>query len=128
MGPEKQQSAIQAASSENKNVLRQEEDIGLNPVLADYLLQRHGTVDLDPLPSLDPLDPLNWPAWRKNIYLALFAFHGMMGGYVAAGLVPALPIMAENYGVSLSAATYLVSVSVRSTLQHHTGMLSHAGR
>lgn len=26
-----------------------------------YLLQRHGTLDLDPVPSMDPADPYNWP-------------------------------------------------------------------
>ena len=26
----------------------------------EYLLSRHKTVDLDPLPAMDPEDPLNW--------------------------------------------------------------------
>lgn len=30
----------------------------------DYLLQRHGTLDLDPIPSMDPADPYNWPLWK----------------------------------------------------------------
>jgi len=30
----------------------------------DYLIARHGTVDLNPLPTMDPADPLNWPAWK----------------------------------------------------------------
>jgi len=29
-----------------------------------YLLSRHGTHELDPLPSMDPADPLNWPNWK----------------------------------------------------------------
>lgn len=29
-----------------------------------YLLQRHGTLTLDPLPSQDPADPYNWPDWK----------------------------------------------------------------
>ena len=70
MHPEKQQNDILVANSEQKYDLRHQEDISLNPDHADYLLQRHGTVDLDPLPSVDPLDPLNWPTWRKNLYLA----------------------------------------------------------
>lgn len=32
----------------------------------EYLLQRHGTVDLIPLPSIDPNDPLNWPSWKVS--------------------------------------------------------------
>lgn len=84
---------------------------------ADYLLQRHGTTDLDPLPSADPLDPLNWPTWRKNTYLAIFAFHGMMAGFLAAGLVPASALMADAYGKSLTAVSYLVSAQVRKYMQ-----------
>ncbi len=30
----------------------------------EYLVKRHGTYELDPLPSADPNDPLNLPAWR----------------------------------------------------------------
>lgn len=34
-----------------------------------YLIARHGTIDLDPTPSMDPADPYNWPSWkvRKNL-------------------------------------------------------------
>lgn len=35
-----------------------------------YLLQRHGTIDLDPLPSLGDADPYNWSLW-KVILLSL---------------------------------------------------------
>jgi hypothetical protein len=30
----------------------------------NFLIQLHGTADLDPLPSMDLADPLNWPAWK----------------------------------------------------------------
>lgn len=30
----------------------------------DYLQQRHGTLDLDPVPAFDPADPYNWPTWK----------------------------------------------------------------
>lgn len=33
----------------------------------DYLLERHGTLELDPMPSMDPADPYNWPSWKVNI-------------------------------------------------------------
>ena len=29
-----------------------------------YIFERHGTLDLIPMPSADPADPLNWPAWK----------------------------------------------------------------
>jgi len=31
-----------------------------------YLVERHGTLDLDPIPSMDPADPYNWPLWRVS--------------------------------------------------------------
>lgn len=35
----------------------------------DYLLQRHGTLDLDPIPGMGPADPYNWPEWKvRNLY------------------------------------------------------------
>lgn len=30
----------------------------------EYLLRRHGTLDLDPLPSALHADPYNWPTWK----------------------------------------------------------------
>ena len=33
----------------------------LDPEHHKYLILRHGSVQLDPLPSADPEDPLNWP-------------------------------------------------------------------
>jgi hypothetical protein len=36
----------------------------LNPEHREYLLSRHKTLDLVPLPTMDPADPLNWPSWK----------------------------------------------------------------
>lgn len=30
----------------------------------EYLLKRHGTLDLDPLPGPGGADPYNWPNWK----------------------------------------------------------------
>ena len=30
----------------------------------NYLLKRHGTLDLDPVPAHGDADPYNWPAWK----------------------------------------------------------------
>jgi hypothetical protein len=49
------------------------EHIDLNSDHTSYLIARHGTTQLDPLPSTNPLNPLNWPKWRKNVYLGIFA-------------------------------------------------------
>lgn len=36
----------------------------LTPEHREYLVSRHKTVDLNPLPTMDPADPLNWPSWK----------------------------------------------------------------
>lgn len=36
----------------------------MSPEHRDYLMARHGTTDLNPLPTMDPADPLNWPSWK----------------------------------------------------------------
>lgn len=34
----------------------------------DYLLERHGTYELDPIPGMDPADPYNWPEWKVSCF------------------------------------------------------------
>jgi hypothetical protein len=30
----------------------------------EYLLRRHGMLELDPVPSFGDADPYNWPTWK----------------------------------------------------------------
>lgn len=48
-----------------------EDDI--SQVHRDYLVERHGTMILDPLPAADPADPLNWPAWKVCFSISLIS-------------------------------------------------------
>ena len=32
-----------------------------------YLLNRHGTLDLDPIPGYGDADPYNWPDWKVSL-------------------------------------------------------------
>ena len=34
----------------------------------EYLLQRHGTLELDPIPDMGGADPYNWPAWKVRMF------------------------------------------------------------
>ncbi|KAF7343036.1 Major facilitator superfamily domain-containing protein [Mycena venus] len=72
-----------------------------------YLLQRHGTVELDPMPSMDDADPYNWPKRKKEINLALIAFHAMMATFTAAAIQSAFVPIALDLHVSVQRATYL---------------------
>ncbi|OJJ31051.1 hypothetical protein ASPWEDRAFT_119892 [Aspergillus wentii DTO 134E9] len=78
----------------------------------DYLIQRHGTLELDPIPSMSDADPYNWPTWKKLINLILVAFHACMGTFTAASIIPAYETIAEDLGVSLQRASYLTSLQI----------------
>ena len=30
----------------------------------EYLIQRHGSLELDPIPDMNDADPYNWPTWK----------------------------------------------------------------
>ncbi|KAG7661564.1 uncharacterized protein J8A68_004933 [[Candida] subhashii] len=77
-----------------------------------YLISRHGSVQLDPLPSADPEDPLNWPDWKKNYEIVLIAFGTFSSTFMAAGMTPAFETMAEEYGVDLPTAAYFTSAQI----------------
>ncbi|RLL99162.1 hypothetical protein CFD26_105262 [Aspergillus turcosus] len=78
----------------------------------DFLMEHHGTLDLDPIPSMDLADPYNWPAWKKMTNLILVAFHACMGTFAASGIIPAFSMFAEDFGVSINRASYLTSLQI----------------
>jgi hypothetical protein len=80
-----------------------------------YFLKRHGTLQLDPLPSDSPKDPLNWPGWKKNTQLLMVAFHAMMNTFMAAGIIPGFYNFSAKYGTTIEEASYLTSVQVYSS-------------
>ncbi|PWY68613.1 MFS general substrate transporter [Aspergillus heteromorphus CBS 117.55] len=77
----------------------------------EYLLQRHGTLDLDPIPSPSGADPYNWPTWKKIANLVLVAFHACMATFTAS-IIPAYESIAEDLGVSMQRASYLTSLQI----------------
>jgi hypothetical protein len=46
----------------------------LTALQKEYLLKRHGTLELDPMPSQDPADPLNWPRWKVSFWKVELGF------------------------------------------------------
>ncbi|KAK1141067.1 hypothetical protein N8T08_009640 [Aspergillus melleus] len=77
-----------------------------------YLLERHGTLDLDPLPSSDPADPYNWPLWKKAANLSLVAFHACMGTFTAAAIICAYEDISLDLDVTLQRVSYLTSLQI----------------
>ncbi|KAF2770298.1 MFS general substrate transporter [Teratosphaeria nubilosa] len=85
---------------------------GISQEHRDYLIQRHGTLQLDPLPTADPADPYNWPSWKKLANLVNVGFHAMMTTFIAASIIPAYENIAEDLGCSIQSASYLTSLQI----------------
>ncbi|PNP86432.1 hypothetical protein FNYG_00134 [Fusarium nygamai] len=79
---------------------------------AQYLIHRHGTINLEPLPDPTDADPLNWPRHKKIINLMLVAFHACMGTFTGAAIIPAFGTIAEDLDVSVPTTTYLTSLQI----------------
>ena len=61
--------------SEPKNEFYVEDRVAhLSEEHRQYLLAKHGTLDLDPIPDMNDADPYNWSTWRvrsthENLHL-----------------------------------------------------------
>ncbi|KAF9894709.1 hypothetical protein FE257_006599 [Aspergillus nanangensis] len=77
-----------------------------------YLLQRHGTLDLDPMPSMDDADPYNWPTWKKTTNLALISFHALMATFTGASVQCALHEISLDLSVTTQQASYIASLVI----------------
>ncbi|KAF2715290.1 MFS general substrate transporter [Pleomassaria siparia CBS 279.74] len=77
-----------------------------------YLLAKHGTLELDPVPTSSDADPYNWPSWKKIANLILVAFHACMSTFTAAAIIPAYEDIALDFGVTVQKASYLTSLQI----------------
>lgn len=84
----------------------------LSPEHREYLLQRHGTLELDPMPGFGDADPYNWATRKKVINLVLVAFHACMSTFNAAAIIPAYVDIAMAFKVSVPQASYLTSLQI----------------
>ncbi|CAK9439495.1 uncharacterized protein LODBEIA_P35950 [Lodderomyces beijingensis] len=84
----------------------------LTPEHQQYLISRHGTVKLDPIPSQDPNDPLNWPQWQKNYEILNITFSTFSSTFMASGMNSAFEPLAKQYNSTLTDASYFTSVQI----------------
>lgn len=77
-----------------------------------YLITKHGTYHLTPLPSMCDDDPLNWSNGMKFLQLGMVAFHGFMTTFLTTGLVPVAGVYAEKFHMPTSRVAYLISVQI----------------
>ncbi|EMD63418.1 hypothetical protein COCSADRAFT_143386 [Bipolaris sorokiniana ND90Pr] len=92
--------------------LGKEEASHLSEEHRQYLLQRHGTLDLDPLPTMGAADPYNWPQWKAIMNVLFVAFHAMMCAFPASAIIPAYEEISQDLGVSIQKASYLTSLQI----------------
>lgn len=84
----------------------------LTPFARQYLTNRHGTVDIDPMPSARDADPYNWPRSKKLSVLFLLAFHCMVSNLSMTALIPAYTQLADEFGMTAHDCTYLTLIQV----------------
>lgn len=73
-----------------------------------------------------PQDPRNWPQWKKNAQILMVAFHSCVSTFMAAGIIPAYDLFAEEYGVSVPDASYLTSFQVCHPIYYRTAATDHS--
>lgn len=78
----------------------------------EYLLARHGTLELDPVPDMNDADPYNWAKSKKVINLLLVAFHAMMSLFIASSIQSSFESIAEDFNTSIQRVSYLVSIVI----------------
>lgn len=54
---------------------------GIESQHAEYLIQRHGTVDLEPVPTMSDTDPYNWPVRKVYTLPIRFSCDSHKSGY-----------------------------------------------
>lgn len=84
----------------------------LTPSAREYLTKRHGTLDLDPLPSACDEDPYNWSRGKKLTLVFLISFHCMAATMTMTALIPAYSQLAGEYGMTVHDCGYLTLVQV----------------
>ncbi|KAL8765451.1 MAG: hypothetical protein Q9209_007478 [Squamulea sp. 1 TL-2023] len=63
-----------------------------------------------PEPTTDPLDPLNWPRWRKHTILAIVMYLYFMFTYITTTTVPSFPELQQQLAISYSQVNWTVAV------------------
>ncbi|KAJ0121929.1 MFS transporter [Diaporthe amygdali] len=84
----------------------------LTPSEKAYLTKRHGTFELDPMPSASDADPYNWPRGKKVTVLLLVGFHSMVASLSMTALIPAYSQMANKFGMTEHDCTYFTLIHI----------------
>ncbi|KAI9669204.1 MAG: hypothetical protein M1817_004746 [Caeruleum heppii] len=67
-------------------------------------------VPLHPQPTADPLDPLNFPSWKKHVMVAIVMWMYFLFTYITTTTVPAFPELGEFFGISAAQTNWTVAI------------------
>jgi MFS family permease len=87
-----------------------------------------GKIILDPQPEDSANDPLNWPAWQRDIALLSLGLFCMVGGGTTPLLAAGFTDVADEYGVdvhdvSLTTGLYMLGMGLGSVIFSPTAIL-----
>jgi MFS family permease len=87
-----------------------------------------GRIILDPQPEESANDPLNWPAWRRDVALLSLGLFCMVGGGTTPLLAAGFTDVAVEYGVdvhsvSLTTGLYMLGMGLGSVIFSPTAIL-----
>ncbi|CDK26262.1 unnamed protein product [Kuraishia capsulata CBS 1993] len=106
------ESSFPDGSQEDQFAVKALQESDLTSTHREFLISRHGSVDLDPLPSGDPSEPINWPDSTKMWHLILLSCQAFTCTFMSAGISPAYSAMALQYGKTVDDCSYLTTAQL----------------
>lgn len=99
-----------------------------DPSKGDKKTTKDGDIILEPQPEDSKNDPLNWPAWRRDLALLSLGFYCMLGGGITPILAAGFHDVADTYHVTYAQVTlttglYMMGLGVGSVLFSPTAIL-----
>ncbi|KAK2751401.1 hypothetical protein FQN55_000674 [Onygenales sp. PD_40] len=87
-----------------------------------------GQIVLDPQPDDSLNDPLNWPAWRRDLSLLSLGFYSMIGGGMTPILAAGYHDVSASYDISsqqvaLTTGLYMLGLGLGSVIMSPTAIL-----
>jgi len=87
-----------------------------------------GNIILEPQPEESANDPLNWPAWRRDVALLSLGFYCMIGGGITPLIAAGFTDVARDYDVSvetvsLTTGLYMMGLGMGSVIASPTAIL-----
>ncbi len=98
------------------------------PTVDEKKTTKDGRLILDPQPDDSMNDPLNWPAWRRDVALLSLGFYCCLGGGMTPVLAAGFSKVAASYHVSipqvaLTTGLYMMGLGLGSVVASPTAIL-----